>query len=338
MKTVQDRLTDIDTAKGIAIFLVVLGHLTLKSRPDNIQWYINLEAAIYKFHMYFFMFISGFVMYYSFPVIRSRIEYIQYLKKKFIRLIPAFLLLSLLIIAGKQILKTILFVDNVPEAFWQGVLAIIIMPTESSGRSLWYIYVLFYYYLFFSMFLINWKNDLYALLIALIFLEILYVSDLMAIPRYIALNRIVFYALPFSIGLFCASIKERYETCIDRFKYFFMSIFLASFLFMLLDLNNRILELIIGSCSIPALHSLVRSSAFSTENLFQFLGKYSFVIYLLNTITIGVVKGIILKFHHWNGTSFFVIAPILLISGLFIPVLIKRYGFVRFKTIDQMTN
>ena len=93
-KIATSRLSDIDSAKGIAIFLVVLGHLTLKSRPDNIEWYIILESAIYKFHMYFFMFLSGFVMYYSFPVIGSRIEYTRYVKKKFIRLIPAFLLLS----------------------------------------------------------------------------------------------------------------------------------------------------------------------------------------------------------------------------------------------------
>src|SRR3954466_10243865 len=56
------RLTDIDRAKGIAIILVVFGHLVPHGTlPAGQEWYDVIWVAIYRFHMPFFMYLSGFV-------------------------------------------------------------------------------------------------------------------------------------------------------------------------------------------------------------------------------------------------------------------------------------
>src|SRR5689334_2199437 len=48
------RLTDIDRAKGLAIILVVFGHLVPHGTlPQGQEWYDVLWVAIYRFHMPF---------------------------------------------------------------------------------------------------------------------------------------------------------------------------------------------------------------------------------------------------------------------------------------------
>jgi len=68
----KPRLDDVDSAKGLAIFLVVLGHISGGvSFPPNSDWYILLNRAIYQFHMSFFMFLSGLVFFYTYRPIRT---------------------------------------------------------------------------------------------------------------------------------------------------------------------------------------------------------------------------------------------------------------------------
>lgn len=60
----RQRLVDIDKAKGFAIFLVVLGHIIATNQPLGNDWYAILKMGIYKFHMPFFMYLSGVVFAY----------------------------------------------------------------------------------------------------------------------------------------------------------------------------------------------------------------------------------------------------------------------------------
>jgi len=70
----------------------------------------------------------------------------------------------------------------------------------------------------------------------------------------------------------------------------------------------------------------------------SFLGLYTYPIYLMNTITIGVTKGGVLKITSWDGYNFMIMFPLLLVAGLLFPILIKRYIFSRIQIIDRITN
>lgn len=49
------RLPDLDVGKGMAIFLVVLGHIVARQiKPAGNDWYLSAQIGLYSFHMAFF--------------------------------------------------------------------------------------------------------------------------------------------------------------------------------------------------------------------------------------------------------------------------------------------
>ncbi len=328
----RERLEDIDRAKGLAIFLVVLGHITLRTFPADNDWYILLHKLIYTFHMPFFMFISGFIMYHTYTPIGSFSDYAAYVRKKFIRLMPAFFLMGIVVGAGKLLFRYIIHVDNLPSGSFLSFLYLLIKPIESYASSLWYIYVLFAYFLLMPviLFLIR-ENKLLLLIIAFL---IHYVH----LTKYFALDRIAEYMFVFSTGMCVAAFPGLYLKLIDRFRFLFLFLFALSLMTMPIDSNYPLAKFIIGISSIPALHSLVRTNLFSKLSLFPFLGKYTFPIYLMNTVVIGSMKGVLLRFVSWDGTNFLLIAPVLLLGGIFLPIFIKKKVISRIPALDAITN
>lgn len=75
-----NRIEHFDILKGIAIFLVVLGHCLQTFTPD---WQNNnIALAIYMFHMPLFIFISGYFFY---PSVK-KLSLKDFIIKKFIHL------------------------------------------------------------------------------------------------------------------------------------------------------------------------------------------------------------------------------------------------------------
>jgi fucose 4-O-acetylase-like acetyltransferase len=341
----RERLEDMDRAKGLAIFLVVLGHLTLRSRPAGNEWYLFLETLIYMFHMPFFMFISGFVMFYSFPRMATAEDYVLFIKKRFIRLIPAFFLFSVLITLGKVFLGSHLLVDNAPSTILQGIVGIMKAPMESDGKSLWYIYVLFLYQLIFAPLILLLRRRLYLLVLIGVLIGLCYILDVvLPATNVIAINSLKQYFLPFSVGIYLAAHREEYVRFIDRHRHIFLLVFLASFSILLFDLipsenvQYRASKVIIGLLSVPALHSLMRSPFFRDSRILLTLGKYTFAIYLMNTIAIGLAKGITLRFVSWHGHNFLFIAPVLLLTGILGPIAMRKYVLAKVKVLNVITN
>ena len=88
-------------AKGLAIILVVFGHIVARQDPAQVQWYEPLRRAIYAFHMPFFLYLSGFVAAASGFLGRGRAGFGDALKRRAQRLLLPFFALGLLILAGK---------------------------------------------------------------------------------------------------------------------------------------------------------------------------------------------------------------------------------------------
>ena len=93
----------------------------------------------------------------------------------------------------------------------------------------------------------------------------------------------------------------------------------------------------IGPLSLPALHAFVRLPGIYKSRLLLFLGAYCYVIYLFNTIFIGVTKGVMFHIMSWDGPNFLIFAPILFLAGILGPVLLKRLVFKHNKFLDTMT-
>jgi fucose 4-O-acetylase-like acetyltransferase len=96
-----DFLVDIERAKGLAIILVVIGHIVAREPPANNEWYVVLKTAIYAFHMPFLMYLGGLVFFHVGDAVNPRPSYGAYLIRRAERLLIPFLSLGLLILLGK---------------------------------------------------------------------------------------------------------------------------------------------------------------------------------------------------------------------------------------------
>ena len=80
------RLSEVDTAKGLAIALVVFGHLVARDlKPRGNDWWLVFHEHLYSFHMAFFFFLSGYVFFLHPPG-----QWVGRLRKTAARLVPAY--------------------------------------------------------------------------------------------------------------------------------------------------------------------------------------------------------------------------------------------------------
>lgn len=324
----KERLHDIDRAKGLAIILVVFGHLIADEFPTGNDWYIHTNLIIYKFHMAFFMFITGVVTFYTYPEMRTFKDYATYVKKKFIRLIPAYFLIALIIAAGKAIVGRYAYIEN-PVSGVHDLIGAFLHPADSYCSSVWYIYTIFIYFLIVPIMLKLVKQRLEVLLVLAFVLYFL--------PRspYFAESTVAQYMFVFLLGGWAVQHYSAYLHIIDRYCWVFFSVFATC---IVLYFMTDIPKLLFGLCSIPALHSLVRLRVFETDSLLRLCAQYAFPIYLANTMVIGFLRVLVQKYWSWDGTNFLVVAPSLFVIVLLAPIAIHRI-FIRntpvLKTIIQ---
>ncbi len=327
----KPRLVDIDHAKGLAIFFVVLGHIVATDLPLGNEWYGHLKQAIYKFHMPFFMFISGLIMAYGFQSLDSIASYRTYIWNKIVRLGPGFILFGLLIYLGKITLSQIMHVDDVPNNLLSEIYFLFIMPAKSAGGSLWFIYVLMEMYIIFPIVMTIIGGNPISLVIMGIVLHFI------PAPHYLMLDRVFEYFLYFGLGVFVVKHYEHYLELIDKYCFLFVGAFFTSFL-TISYIPAADSKIVISLLAIPALHGLVRKPSFAKMSVWSVFGTYTYSIYLMNTILIGVTKGIVLKFTTWDGSHFLWIAPILFVAGMFGPIVIKKYILGRIPIFDRVTS
>ncbi len=330
----KPRFRDIDVAKGVTIFLVVFGHMA----DPNVQpmfvgndLYFILKKNIYSFHMPFFMFLSGMIFYLTYNPIKSYKEYFSYVVKKTKRLLPAFVIFGSIIFMGKLILLQVAHVGNfsfpnIIDAYFK----LFFKPTGSFARSLWYIYVLLEYYLVFPLLMMLFRNRILPLVVIGIMIFFIPASN------FLALDCFVIYFFFFSLGIVAMRHYDYFIQFIRKYNIILIGIFVFSLSFF--TYSNKFLLFINGILAIPALYSVMLCRFIQDSKLLNLLGKYTFVIYLMNTLFIGLAIGVLLKFTTLTGHNFTLFLPLFVILGIFGPILIKKYFFEKFSFLRQLTN
>lgn len=336
------RLDDIDRAKGLAIFLVVLGHIVARTPPVGNEWYVVLKETIYQFHMPLFMFLCGLVMGYGLVLPKSWTEYRQWVARKFVRLFPAYMLFGVLILAGKIHAARFLAVDNEPPSFFAGLADLLLHPTASSAASLWFIYVLFVFYVLVPPLLKLVGNRPWALVLLGLAVHFL--------PRSIWLEqgRVAEFSVYVFLGVAAAYRYDDYVAWVDRRRGVSVPLFVAGLVlfaaaFVMTGEPNdvpwmRVAKLMLGLAAIPAVHACVRSTRWGQGRWLAVMGQYTFAIYLMNTIAIGMVKGLMLRVIPWDGLYFLIYAPVLLASGVLLCIAFKRWVLARMPLFDRITS
>ena len=334
----SDRRKDLDCAKGLGILLVVLGHLVSHSSslPAGNLWYMYLRAMLYEFHMPFFMYLSGYVTFLSGAAATAPAAWAGLVRRRATRLLLPFLIFGLLIIAGKWAAAQVMHVDNMPASVGQALFGLVWRTDESAALSVWYVAVLFILCIVTPPLL--WLTRARLWPVAALAL-LLYFTP---VPHVMYLDRVATYYVFFLAGGLAVRAEARWLGFIDRWLVATLALFLiVVWLFVrpLTDgLGAPLKMLIAGLLSMAALHGLVRRPAWLNSRLLLQCGVFSFVIYLLNTPCIGLVKGALLKFIPWDGPTFIVYAVLLMLGGTLGPILIKKYLFRHVPFIDRVTT
>lgn len=334
------RLTEVDRVTGFAIFLVVVGHVVARQPPNDAEWYVALKFYIYQFHMPLFMFLSGMVFQYTYTPAVSLSDYVDWARKKIVRLAPGFLLIGTAIALAKPLAASVIHVDNAQSGdFLRNLADLFLRPTESVASSLWYVYVLLELYLLFPLLDMLLRGRRLAIMGIALGLHVAHLF--LALPTTIAIHAVSEFSLYFWLGaLACGVEGAAYDENMARVRRaapIFVALFAASFATTLF-LTATPSKTLIGLASIPAAFALVGRVEGRLGRTLLFVSRYSFVIYLLNTIAIGVTKGAMLRVMSWDGASFYFFFVVLTLVGMVGPILAHRWIFSRQKTLARIMN
>jgi len=330
------RRTDIDAVKGFAILLVVFGHLVARFGPPDEHWYEPARRAVYAFHMPLFLYLSGLVAVYSGAVIKPRAAWGRVVRARARRLLVPFAGIGLLVVGAKLLLRNVMLVDNAPSTLASGLADLVWHTAASPALSVWYLFVLFVVSSASVVFLAGRPARLGALLAVLL---VLYVLPL---PEYVYADRVGTYGVFFGLGLAAGFAGPRWDAFMDRWWPVLLAVLLVSLWAVAVYGRywpEKLTLLPIGALSMPAIHGWLRFwRASSVRAILLFLGRASFMIYLFNTLCIGMAKGILLHFWSWDGPNFVPFMVALMAAGVLGPVALKQAVFRKIPVLDRLTD
>jgi fucose 4-O-acetylase-like acetyltransferase len=326
----KERFFDIDMAKGLAIIFVVLGHVVARDYPAGNYWYEILRPAIYRFHMPFFMFLSGWIFFHNLP---KEHKFLPFIKKRVFRLLTPYILMVVVVLSAKFAASSFFTVDNSTTDIKNALYNVFWNTKDSNVFFVWYVYVLFVFNFISYIFLKQTKNNIFLMLF------ISFLMSLIIVPQIMFLDYIFFFYFFFCLGGVFYTYREKYYNFISKYKFELLGVFivfLVMFKLNILYLNSDIpSKFIIGFLSIPALHGITKYVIKENKALL-FIGKYSLTIYLFNVLAIGFLKAIMFKWHSWDNLYFLIYLPILLAGGIVLPILSYKFIFSHIPILNKI--
>jgi hypothetical protein len=203
---------------------------------------------------------------------------------------------------------------------------------QSPATSVWYIFVVFIYCSVTPLLVRLSQGRLWpALLLAA-------VMHCLTVPEIAYLDRVANFFVYFMIGCVAGKYRAQAMRFIDTTLPVSGVIFSVSLVLATMQVEPVLTGTICALSSLAFIHGLTRTTWLDRTDALLWFGKYSFVIYLFNTLTIGLTKGVLLKVAPWDGVNFLAFFPILLISGLVGPVLLKKVLLDRFPVLSRLSR
>lgn len=311
------RVDSLDIAKGIAIGLVVVGHVAARDDVPGADWYNTLRWVIYTFHMPLFMVLSGISLGLSWKVLPNDAAVLGYIRKRLKKLVIPYALLGLIIVGGKLLASRHLHVDNLPPDFLTGLLDLFLHPMTSAASFLWFIYVLSAYFLVFPWLLQRAPRIAPWAMLALGIL-----LQQWAWPATFNIANIMMYLPFFSAGILMGQHWGGTAGIIQGRTWWWAVPFVGVLAYELMQ--GPLPKWLVGTLSVPFVLALAAQLQGRAKAVFLSIGLYTFSIYLFNTVCIGVAKAVLLQAVPWGGAHFAIHFVVLLIAGIWGPMLIKQ--------------
>lgn len=321
----KKRLEWVDIAKGIAIFLVVTGHMLrgftssgMYSNYNSLLKYIDF--TIYSFHVPLFFLASGLIYSYK-TTIETKGELIEFIKRKCKILIIPYIIFSWLQLGVKIIMSGSVNHKVSVSSFFK----IVYKPVE----QFWFLYALLLIFIIVAIMDYKIKSDRVKLVVSLI----LYILSPYLTSAF-EIHETCKYLIFFYIGRFFVKKEIKLNVFVCTMLYF-----ITNLAFYCFNINNNILNLIIALIGIVMILSISKSLRL---NIFSKLGKYTMPIFLLHTIFGSGIRIILLKIGIANV---FIQVVLGLIFGIFIPIIsykFYKYGLefinknIKLKSINSL--
>lgn len=312
------RLVRVDMMIGLAMILVVLGHFTVGYEP---QWYHTLHNWIYSFHMQMFLFLSAFLIRYTYKPVENISGYLKYIGRKFVKFFLPFLIVGIAVA-----LLACVFKDA--ELSWNHVgrslKTLLLYPRWSETSFLWYIYILFGYYLISPLFfrLPQWGRVLCC--VGAMFLPMLNAGQTLAAYDF---SRYTFF---YCLGVLCAEWIDEIRS-VKLWMWGLLSVPFLAYTYWVFAQSGPIgfehtqldwWYIVTGTASIPFFYLLAMAleKTIVTSKALTLISKDCYWIYLLQMF---IIWGMVL-FTVENDLSFiaFFITTTLLAIGL--PILLAE--------------
>lgn len=312
MATSKKKIEWLAVLQGFSMLLVVIGHVSLTNVPKDPSTPIatGIERTIYSFHMPLFIFISGWLFFYT--CIRKEKSYRDVVKAKVKRLGIPFLAFTLVATVLKAAFPSLM---HRPVTAQELIDTFLLFRSNPLGE-MWFIVVLFELMLLYPVYKIIVKNKTVAviglggaILISKLFPEISYYS----------LGRVA-YMLPFFVaGILCC----RFEWHKYMSRWWFL--LTVSLLFILCNILGLLPEQMkaetafVGTVFAMSLCLIVGKHL---PELFCSFRDYTFQIFLMGIFFQMAIRWGYVK---WCSESWFV--PMWLLSvltGVYVPTMIAR--------------
>jgi len=321
--------------RGIAIFLVVLGHSLSHTRGiATSQLPENLITIIFSFHMHVFFFISGVFGSKMFCV--SKPAYLTILIGRIKRLATVYFAYTIVATAIKLAAVSVVRRPIDLNTLFTNVF---FYPEQNPLLTLWFIYTLFViqvlfltWHLFIRMDYGKWlpTSLTFVVLLLLNFTS----SSLKSYP--FGLQFVAQYAVYFFTGFVAGRHASAIENWIKKHLIALLAMGLLYAIYAYVGVSYsffnqwsplKLIHAMIGILLTWATAVFIKEKLKRTQTLISLLAKYSYEIYLNEPFVELPITIINSRLLHWNPVIMF---PLELLMGLLGPILLSKYFYRRY--------
>lgn len=313
-------LSEILLIQIVATYLVILGHSYPFVSPLP-EWLIQTQIFIYCFHMPLFVWISGYLLIYTGQSVRNTAQ--AFIKKRFIKLLVPYFILSIAAIVPKYILQPYLN-DSVSLDLYSA-LRIFLVPRENVWGHFWFlpmIFLLGIIGLIVDKILTSLHRPKLGWKIILVLSFILYcLCFKRPICPWLSIDDMVGFGWIFVLGIICA-----YYNVLERFKKSFLRPVCAFAMAIIIFLCNRsaIIPLYLTNAAIAVLmiYSLTGICSYFTLKIKvsrNAVYAQTFTIFLLSWPCQAIINVIMERILH---CPYYIIMPLQFSAGVLVPMLI----------------
>ena len=326
----KKRLEWVDLTKGIAIMLVVIGHMLrgFTSSRMYIEYEIifrYIDYIIYSFHMPLFFIISG-VLYKKGKKINTIEKYLRFIGKKFNTLMIPYFIFSWIQIIIKLIMSN--SVNN--KVDYKSFINILFKPIE----QFWFLYVLMIIFIIMPIIDVIINNIIKISIIALLFIIVKIIPINLGIVGTALYNLLYFYVGCIIVNIYGNLLKKNtyISLCIVYIIINFMVYILP--ISKALDNVGRIIMAIVGSLLVIELTKAFQYKENILVNVLKCIGKHSMAIYLLHIILASGIRIILVKLGVENMILHIALG---LIFGVYIPIILDTF-YMKVKILKNNLN